>query len=33
MHIDIRVAGPGRWDMTERARMIRQKVPELVCRR
>ncbi|MEV4630511.1 VOC family protein [Micromonospora sp. NPDC049523] len=30
MHIDVRVAGPGPWDMTERARLIRQKVPELV---
>ncbi|MEV1290310.1 VOC family protein [Micromonospora sp. NPDC049679] len=27
MHIDIRVAGPGPWDMAERARLIRQKVP------
>ncbi|GIG00156.1 VOC family protein [Catellatospora citrea] len=31
LHIDIRVAGPGPWDMVERARMIRQKVPELVA--
>jgi hypothetical protein len=31
MHLDIRVAGPGPWDMTERARLIRQKVPELVA--
>jgi predicted enzyme related to lactoylglutathione lyase len=31
MHIDIRVAGPGPWDMAERARLIRQKVPELVA--
>lgn len=31
MHIDIRVAGPGPWDMVERARLIRQKVPELVA--
>ncbi|MGI5521617.1 VOC family protein [Micromonospora sp. CA-259024] len=30
MHLDVRVAGPGPWDMTERARLIRQKVPELV---
>ncbi|MGN9812799.1 VOC family protein [Micromonospora sp. BQ11] len=30
MHIDVRVAGPGLWDMTERARLIRQKVPELM---
>ncbi|WP_436837827.1 VOC family protein [Micromonospora chersina] len=29
--IDIRVAGPGPWDMAERARLIRQKVPELVA--
>ncbi|WP_176731705.1 VOC family protein [Micromonospora rhizosphaerae] len=31
MHIDIRVAGPGPWDMAERAPLIRQKVPELVA--
>jgi len=31
MYIDIRVAGPGPWDMAERARLIRQKVPELVA--
>jgi predicted enzyme related to lactoylglutathione lyase len=31
MHIDVRVAGPGPWDMVERARLIRQKVPELVA--
>ena len=31
MHIDIRVAGPGPWDMAERERLIRQKVPELVA--
>jgi hypothetical protein len=31
MHIDIRVAGPGPWDLTERARLIRLKVPELVA--
>ncbi|PWU43615.1 glyoxalase [Micromonospora globispora] len=30
MHIDVRVAGPGHWDMVERARLIQQKVPELV---
>ncbi|PWU59174.1 glyoxalase [Micromonospora globispora] len=30
MHIDVRVAGPGPWDMVERARLIQQKVPELV---
>ena len=30
MHVDIRVAGPGPWDMAERARLILQKVPELV---
>ncbi|MGW3607949.1 VOC family protein [Micromonospora sp. NPDC005161] len=31
LHIDIRVAGPGPWDMAERAQLIRQKVPELVA--
>jgi predicted enzyme related to lactoylglutathione lyase len=31
MHIDIRVAGPGPWDLAERARLIRIKVPELVA--
>ena len=31
MHIDVRVAGPGPWDMAERARLIRAKVPELVA--
>jgi predicted enzyme related to lactoylglutathione lyase len=31
MHIDVRVAGPGPWDMLERARLIQQKVPELVA--
>ncbi|WBB50286.1 VOC family protein [Verrucosispora sp. WMMA2044] len=31
MHIDIRVAGPGPWDMAERTRLIQQKVPELVA--
>ena len=31
MHIDVRVAGPGPWDMDERARLIRQRVPELVA--
>jgi hypothetical protein len=31
VHIDVRVAGPGPWDMVERARLIRQKVPELVA--
>jgi hypothetical protein len=30
MHIDIRVAGEGPWDMTERERLIREKVPQLV---
>jgi len=30
MHIDVRVAGPGPWDMAERARLIRAQVPELV---
>lgn len=31
LHIDVRVAGPGPWDMADRARLIRQKVPELVA--
>lgn len=30
MHIDIRVAGEGPWDMAERERLIRAKVPTLV---
>ena len=29
MHIDIRVAGEGPWDMAERDQLIRAKVPEL----
>lgn len=29
-HIDIRVAGPGPWEMAERERLIREKVPQLV---
>jgi Glyoxalase-like domain len=29
VHIDIRVAGEGPWDMAERERLIRAKVPEL----
>jgi hypothetical protein len=32
LHIDIRVAGEGPWDMASRARLIRTKVPELVAR-
>ena len=31
MHIDIRVAGPGPWDMRERERLIRAKVAELAA--
>ena len=31
MHIDIRVAGEGPWDMVERERLIRAKVLELVA--
>lgn len=31
IHIDIRVAGEGPWDMAERERLIRGKVPELVA--
>jgi len=30
MHIDVRVAGPGPWDMAERERLIRARVPQLV---
>lgn len=30
MHIDVRVAGEGPWDMAERERLIRATVPELV---
>lgn len=29
VHIDIRVAGDGPWDLAERAELIRAKVPEL----
>ncbi len=31
MHIDIRVAGQGPWDMAERELLIRSRVPELVA--
>ena len=31
LHIDIRVAGKGPWDMAERERLIRAKFPELVA--
>lgn len=31
LHIDIRVAGEGPWDMDHRERLIRAKVPELVA--
>ena len=31
MHIDIRVAGDGPWDMAEREQLIRAKVPQLVA--
>lgn len=31
LHIDIRVAGDGPWDMAARERLIRAKVPELVA--
>ncbi len=31
VHIDVRVAGKGPWDMTEREQLIRAKVPELVA--
>src|SRR4028118_870377 len=30
LHIDIRVAGEGPWDMADRERLIREKVPQLV---
>lgn len=30
MHVDIRVAGDGPWDMVERERLIRSEVPRLV---
>jgi hypothetical protein len=32
LHIDIRVAGEGPWDMAGRAQLIRTKVPQLVAR-
>jgi len=31
MHIDIRVAGEGPWDMAERERLIRATVPQLMA--
>jgi hypothetical protein len=31
LHIDIRVAGKDPWDLAERERLIRAKVPELVA--
>ena len=31
MHIDVRVAGPGPWDMVERERLIRAEVPRLIA--
>jgi catechol 2,3-dioxygenase-like lactoylglutathione lyase family enzyme len=31
MHVDVRVAGDGPWDMVERERLIRERVPELVA--
>ena len=31
MHIDIRVAGDGPWDMAARELLIREKVPQLVA--
>ncbi|MAT06312.1 MAG: glyoxalase [Acidimicrobiaceae bacterium] len=30
MHIDVRIAGPGPWDMAERERLVRAEVPRLV---
>jgi Glyoxalase-like domain len=32
LHIDIRVAGEGPWDMARRERLIRAKVPRVVVR-
>jgi hypothetical protein len=32
LHIDIRVAGEGPWNMASRERLIRVKVPDLVVR-
>jgi hypothetical protein len=29
LHLDLRVAGPGPWDLVERERLIRARVPEL----
>lgn len=31
LHIDIRVAGEGPWELAERERLIRARVPELVA--
>jgi hypothetical protein len=31
LHLDIRVAGEGPWDLAERERLIRARVPELVA--
>lgn len=31
MHIDVRVAGPGPWDMASRERLIRERVSSLVA--
>lgn len=31
VHIDLRVAGEGPWDMSERERLIRAKVPDLLA--
>ncbi|WP_104105179.1 VOC family protein [Nocardioides sp. 616] len=31
MHIDLRVAGEGPWDVAEREQLIRARVPELVA--
>lgn len=31
VHIDLRVAGEGPWDMVERTRLIRERVPQLVA--
>lgn len=31
VHIDLRVAGEGPWDMVERTRLIRERVPQLAA--
>jgi Glyoxalase-like domain len=31
LHLDLRLAGDGPWDMVERERLIRDRVPELIA--